>query len=88
MVKDSAVDALCHGAELGLPGVTSISENITRGGIAGIFTLRAEAIWIAKIRFNREEIKESVENDKKGKIAKMITVLMKRDTYPRIWKGR
>ena len=37
---------------------------------------------------DNEEIKESVENDKKGKIAKMITVLMKRDTYPRIWKGR
>tara|TARA_B100001750_G_scaffold248097_1_gene276675 strand:- start:15569 stop:16534 length:966 start_codon:yes stop_codon:yes gene_type:complete len=88
VVKDSAVDALCHGAELGLPGVTSISENITRGCIAGIFTLRGEAIGIAKIRFNSEEIKESVENDKKGKIAKMITVLMKRDTYPRIWKGR
>lgn len=85
-VKDSAVDALCHGAELGLPGVAAISENINRGCLAGIYTLRGEAVGVARIRLNSEEIKKSVEMGKKGKIAKLITVLMKRDTYPRIWK--
>ena len=87
-VKDSAVDALCHGAELGVPGVAAISENIVRGCVAGIYTLRGEAIGMAKIRVDSQEIKESVESGKKGKIAKLITVMMERDTYPRIWKAR
>ena len=87
-IKDSAVDALCHGAELGLPGVVAISENITRGCVAGIYTMRGEVIGVAKIRVDSEEIKESIEEDKKGKIAKMIAVLMERNTYPRVWKVR
>src|SRR4030066_2094180 len=47
VVRDSAVDALCHGANLTAPGVLSIDSNTPKGAIAAIFTLKGEAVALA-----------------------------------------
>lgn len=83
VVRDSAVDALCHGANLTAPGVLSIESGIVQGSIAAVFTLKGEAVALAKTLLSTEEIL----NLKHGTVASLERVLMTRGTYPRVWKS-
>ena len=85
-VKDSAVDALCHGADLGVPGVAMVSKNMKRGQLISIKTTRGEAIALARATVNASEIAEKPKS--KGKVAKLERVIMERGTYPREWKTK
>ena len=85
-VKDSAVDSLCHGADLGVPGVAMVSKNMKRGQLISIKTTRGEAIALARATVNADEIAEKPKS--KGKVAKLERVIMKRGTYPREWKTK
>jgi len=85
-VKDSAVDALCHGADLGVPGVAMVSKNMKRGQLISIKTTRGEAIALARATVNADEIAEKPRS--KGKVAKLERVIMQRGTYPREWKTK
>ena len=83
VIRDSAVDALCHGANLTAPGVLSIESGIVQGSIAAVFTLKGEAVALAKTLLSTEEIL----NLKHGTVASLERVLMTRGTYPRVWKS-
>ena len=83
IVRDSAVDALCHGANLTAPGVLSMDSGITNGSIIAIFTLKGEAIALAKALQSTEEI---VKLDH-GTVATLQRVVMPRGTYPKVWRS-
>jgi len=40
VIRDSAVDAMCHGAQLAIPGVLQISPNLKKGDLVGVYTKR------------------------------------------------
>jgi H/ACA ribonucleoprotein complex subunit 4 len=82
-VKDSAVDALCHGAQVAIPGIVAVDKNIRKGGLVAIYTLKGEIIALAEANMDLEEIKE---NDK-GIAFTIKRLIMKPDTYPRGWKS-
>ena len=83
VVRDSAVDALCHGANLTAPGVLSVESGIAKGSMAAVFTLKGEAVALAKILLSTEEIL----NLNYGTVAVLQRVLMPRGTYPKVWKS-
>ena len=82
VVRDSAVDALCHGANLTAPGVLSVESGVAKNSILAILTLKGEAIALAKAEHTTEEIL----NAKHGTVANLERVLMERGTYPKVWK--
>jgi H/ACA ribonucleoprotein complex subunit 4 len=82
IVRDSAVDALCHGANLTAPGVLSVETGIEKESKVAIMTLKGEAIALAKAQLATEEIL----NVNHGTVAKLERVLMERGTYPKVWK--
>jgi H/ACA ribonucleoprotein complex subunit 4 len=82
-VRDSAVDALCHGANLTAPGVLSAETGIEKGTLTAILTLKGEAVALA----NALAPTEDIINLKHGAVAAMQRVLMPRGTYPRVWKS-
>ena len=84
--KDSAVDAICHGADLGIPGVVSVSKKMKRGQLISLNSLRGETIALARATVDAQEIVE--RSNLKGKVAKLERVIMKRGTYPREWKSK
>lgn len=81
-VKDSAVDALCHGAQVAIPGIVAIDKNLKKGNLVGIYTLKGEIVALGEANMNSEEIKQ---NDK-GIAFNIKRLIMKPDTYPRCWK--
>jgi H/ACA ribonucleoprotein complex subunit 4 len=82
-VKDSAVDALCHGAQVAIPGIVAIDKNIRKGNLVAIYSLKGEIVALGEADMNSQEISE---NDK-GIAFNIRRLIMKPDTYPRGWKS-
>ena len=82
VVRDSAVDALCHGANLTAPGIVKISSGIVKGSLVAIFTLKGEAVALGRALVSTEETLDL----KHGAVAGLERVLMERGTYPKVWK--
>jgi len=81
-IRDSAVDAICHGADLAAPGVLNLQTDINPKAIVLIQTQKNEAVSIAKATKTTKEILEMDH----GIVAKTERVLMPRGTYPKIWQ--
>jgi len=82
VVRDGAVDALCHGAALAAPGVLKVETGISPGGLVGVFTLKGELICLARASLTSKQIFEADH----GIVAKPERVIMRPGTYPRKWK--
>jgi len=82
-VRDSAVDAVCHGATLTAPGVLSLEIKINKGLTVAVFTLKGEVVALAKAAVSTEDIL----NMEHGVVAETKRVLMLRGTYPKCWKS-
>lgn len=80
-IKDTAVEALCQGSMLTVPGVSKLQSGISKGDTVAIMTLKNEAVAVSKVEMNSEEI---LKKDK-DIVAKPLTVLMETGTYPRTW---
>ncbi len=81
-IRDSAVDAVCHGAMLAVPGVLSISPGIIMGETSLILTAKGELVAIAEAKMTTEEVMEA----EKGIAFSVNRVIMQQETYPRLWK--
>jgi H/ACA ribonucleoprotein complex subunit 4 len=82
-IRDSAVDALCHGAHLTAPGVLSLDSGIRIGDTVAVFTQKGEAVTIAKTFISSEKILMMDH----GFVAKTQRVLMPRGMYPKMWRS-
>ncbi len=82
VVRDSAVDAICHGAELAVPGIAKVESDTTRNRPVALFTLKGEAVALGKALMNAQEMLEQ----EKGLAVRLDRVLMERKTYPSTWK--
>jgi H/ACA ribonucleoprotein complex subunit 4 len=82
VVRDSAIDALCHGANLAIPGVVEIDEGIEKDNMAAVVSLKGEGVALVKMELTSQEI---MEKDT-GLCASLERVLMNKGTYPSIWK--
>jgi H/ACA ribonucleoprotein complex subunit 4 len=81
-IRDSAVDAICHGAALAIPGIIKLDLAIRRGDLIGVFTLKGEAVAIAEAIMTTDEM---LDKDK-GIAAKIKRVIMPQGKYPKKWK--
>jgi H/ACA ribonucleoprotein complex subunit 4 len=82
-IRDSAVDAVCHGARLTAPGVVSLETGISSGSMVAILTLKGEAVALARTEASTEEIL----NMEHGVVARTKRVLMPKGTYPKGWRS-
>lgn len=82
-VRDSAVDALCHGAHLTAPGVLSLDAGIKIGDTVAVFTQKGEAVTMSKAFVSSEKMLKMDH----GFVAKTQRVLMPRGLYPKMWRS-
>ena len=84
MIRDSAVDAMCHGAQLAIPGILKISPNLKIGDIVGIYTQKGEAVALAQSTMTEEEIRDAT----KGYAFETKRIIMTPNTYPKKWRTK
>ena len=82
-IRDSAVDALCHGAHLAAPGVLSLETEIEPNSAVAVLTQKGEAVALAEALASTEKILRMDH----GFVAKTRRVLMLRGVYPKMWRG-
>ena len=80
-VRDSAVDAICHGANLAAPGVLSLETDIKPSDVVAVLTQKGEGIALSKALMSTEDIMK-IDH---GLVAKTLRVLMSRGVYPKMW---
>ena len=81
VIKDSAVNAICYGAKLTVPGVLRFEANIENGKEIVIITTKGEAVAIAIA----EMTSSVLASCNHGVVCKTKRVIMDRETYPRKW---
>lgn len=80
-IKDSAVNAVCYGAKVLLPGILRYEDGIEIDQEIVIVTTKGEAVALA-IALMTTSTMASCDH---GVAAKLKRVIMERDTYPRKW---
>lgn len=81
VVKDSAVNAVCYGAKLMIPGLLRYEAGIELGEEIVLMTTKGEAIALAIAQMSTVELTTCDH----GVVAKVKRCIMERDLYPRRW---
>ena len=82
VIRDSAIDSLCHGAQLAIPGILEISPGLKQGDLVGVYSQKGEIVALAESLLSETEIKDST----KGYAFKTKRIIMKPNTYPKTWR--
>ena len=83
IVRDTAVDALCHGAQLAIPGIIAIPRDLRLGELVGVYTLKGEIVGLSEAVMMSKEI----ETKTNGFAFVMKRIIMKPNTYPKVWRS-
>ncbi|KAL1124127.1 hypothetical protein AAG570_001897 [Ranatra chinensis] len=81
VIKDSAVNAVCYGAKIMLPGLLKYEDGIELNEEIVVMTTKGEAVCLGIALMTTSTI-ASCDH---GVVAKIKRVIMDRDTYPRKW---
>ena len=80
-LRDTAVDAICHGADLAAAGVCYVDARIKLGSTVALMTLKKELIGFGIAKMSAMKIYKA----KSGIMVKTDKVFMERGIYPH-WK--
>lgn len=84
VIRDSAIDAMCHGAQLAIPGILEISQNLKKGDLVAIYSQKGEIVALAEALMSEPEIQDSV----KGYAFQTKRIIMEISTYPKSWRSK
>ncbi|ALV61955.1 tRNA pseudouridine 55 synthase [Thermococcus sp. 2319x1] len=80
-IRDSAVAAVTHGADLAVPGIVKLHKGIKHGDLVAIMTLKDELVALGKAMMTSGEMLQK----SKGIAVDVDKVFMPRDWYPKMW---
>lgn len=83
-ISDAAVNSVCHGAKVAAPGLCKLHDNIKIGDMVAVMTLKDELIALGTAQMNSKEMMDA----KKGISVSLERVVMKQETYPKLWKKK
>ena len=80
-IRDSAVEALCTGAQLAVPGILRLESGIVPKELIAVITQRDEAVALMHADMSTDEVLKSEH----GIAASPERVIMQRGSYPKTW---
>ena len=82
IIKDSCVEAICHGSKLSIQGILRYDSDLSVGSKVVLVSTKGEAVAIGVMRITSSQI-ELLES---GFICDTERVIMERGIYDRHWK--
>ena len=82
ILKDTAVDAICHGADVGVNGISRVETGILVGNRVALLTRKGEVVALGEATFPTGALMKA----DKGIGIRTTRVLMETKTYPSMWK--
>jgi H/ACA ribonucleoprotein complex subunit 4 len=83
IIRDTAVDAICHGASLACPGILTCEGEFRKGGLVAVMTGKGELVCLGEALVPSKTCLPGGT----GLVVAPRTVFMKPGTYPRGWKA-
>jgi H/ACA ribonucleoprotein complex subunit 4 len=83
VLRDSAVDAVCHGAPLACIGVSQLDAGIEEGEPLALMSLKGELVALGEAKMTSHQVLEA----ESGIAAVPTRVVMRKGTYPKTWKS-
>ncbi len=80
-IKDSAVDAICHGADLAMPGIVALDDSIVKNATVAMLSMSGEGVGLGKALVGSKEMMASSQ----GFAVKTMRVFMPAGTYEKGW---
>ena len=84
IIRDTAVDAICHGANLAVAGVLQVHDDIKIGDTVAITSLKGELVALAEALMASRQILEA----NSGIVANTSRVVLASGTYPSAWRRK
>ncbi len=81
-IIDTAVDSICHGAPLNIPGIAKFNSEIKEGDLVAMMTLKNELVAFGTAKMDSEMIRKS----ERGLVLKTESVFMDPGIYPKMVK--
>lgn len=82
VLKDTAVDSICHGADVGINGIIKLETGISVGDQVALMTRKNEVIGLGEATLSADAIMKA----KNGIGFRTTRVLMEPNYYPTMWK--
>ena len=82
VVKATAVDAVCHGANLNVAGVHMLDEDIRKNALVAMMTARGELVAIGRMAMSTPKVMVASS----GMAVETTRVFMEPGHYPRMWR--
>ncbi len=81
VIRDTAVEAICTGAQLAIPGILNYETGINEGDLIGVMTQKGEAVALMRADMSSGKI----QAEDNGIAATTERVLLPNGVYPRSW---
>jgi H/ACA ribonucleoprotein complex subunit 4 len=78
VISDNAVENICNGSPLAVGGIVKFENEIVRGRMVAILSMKGELVAIGRAMMDARDIREK----NKGLAVKTDRVLMRKGTYP------
>lgn len=82
VVKATAVDAVCHGADLNVKGIHMLDEDIRKNALVAMMTARGELIALGRMAMSTSKVMATSQ----GKAVDTERVFMEQGHYLRMWR--
>lgn len=82
VLRDTAIDAICHGAPLAVQGIAQADAGIEAGELVALMSLKGELVGLGEADLTSRAMME----DESGIAARPTRIVMRKGTYPRVWK--
>ena len=83
VLKDSAIDAICHGADLAVVGIAKHEDGLYRGEVVAFISQKGEGVGLGITQMTSLEMARARE----GIAARTDRVFMEPGTYPKMWES-
>jgi H/ACA ribonucleoprotein complex subunit 4 len=84
VIRDTAVESVVHGANLAVPGIVKLHDNIKKGDLVAILSMKGELVALGTAEMSSEEIM----SERRGIAIKLKRVILETGLYPRAWKTK
>jgi H/ACA ribonucleoprotein complex subunit 4 len=81
VLKGTAVDAICHGADLAAVGVQEVESTVDKKNLVALLTDKGEGVALAIAEMTAQQMVDA----KEGLAARTNRVFMDPGTYPKMW---
>lgn len=83
-IRDSAVESVCQGAQLAIPGILSFSKGVQKGELIRMVTAKGELVALGENQLDEAQLMSQTH----GIAAITRRVIMNPGAYPKMWKSK